>query len=178
MADDNTIETVYEGRFLRVLKRGRWEYVSRTKSTGVVAIVALHDDGRVVLVEQHRPPANGVVIELPAGLAGDIDDTESLLVAAKRELEEETGYSAKHWEPLCTGLSSAGLTDEAVTFFMASGLAKTAAGGGVEGESITMHEVPINEIMPWLHAAVAAGKQMDMKLLAGVFAATTRRRKG
>lgn len=167
-----TPETVYEGRFLRVAKRGTWEYATRTKATGVVAVVAAHDDGRVVLVEQHRPPVDASVIELPAGLAGDTDDTESLLSAAKRELEEETGYTARTWERMPTALSSPGLTDEAITFFLARGLARTGQGGGVGSESIRTHEVPLEEVSVWLEAAAREGRQTDMKLLAGLYTAS------
>ncbi len=65
------VETVCEGRFLRLVKRGRWEYATRKTVTGVVAIVAMTADDKVIIVEQGRPPAGGRVIELPAGLAGD-----------------------------------------------------------------------------------------------------------
>lgn len=172
MSNENTPETVYQGRFLQVMKRGRWEYATRVKATGVVAVVALHDDGRVVLVEQHRPPADGSVLELPAGLAGDTDQTETLLDAAKRELEEETGYTAAHWQPLTTGFSSAGLTDERVTFFRATGLTKSARGGGVDGEDIAVHEVPLAELMPWLQSRTGQGVSIALTLLAGVYAAS------
>lgn len=171
MTTDKNNEVVYEGRFLQIAKRGRWEYVTRVGATGVVAVVALHGDGRVVLVEQHRPPVNGSVIELPAGLAGDTDDQESLLTAAQRELEEETGYSAASWRCLFTGCSSAGLTDEVLTYFLATDLKKTGAGGGVEGETIKVHEVATDGLMRWIEEQVHAGLQIDAKLLAGVYAA-------
>ena len=166
------LETVYQGRFLRVVKRGDWEFATRTKATGVVAIVALHDDGRVVLVEQDRPPVDAHVIELPSGLAGDTSDDETLLDAAKRELEEETGYTAREWTRLLTGLSSAGLTDEAITFYLAEGLSKTAAGGGVGSESIKVHEVALQSLPSWLESMTASNRKIDMKLLAGIYAAT------
>lgn len=177
MTQNNDVETVYEGRFLHLAKRGRWEYATRTKATGVVAVVALHDDGRVVLVEQYRPPANGPVIELPAGLAGDIDVQESFLLAAQRELQEETGYVAAKWTRLFTALSSAGLTDEAVTYFLATGLRRTGPGGGGEGESIKIHEVALKGLMAWIDQRTQEGIQLDAKLLAGVYAALECQRK-
>ena len=167
-----TPETVYEGRFLRVAKRGTWEYATRTKATGVVAVVAMHDDGRVVLVEQQRPPVDGPVIELPAGLAGDTDDTEDLLTAAQRELEEETGYTSTEWVRLPTACSSPGLTDEAITFFLARGLTRTGTGGGVGSESIQVHEVLLGDVPAWLESAALEGRHTDMKLLAGLYAAS------
>jgi len=177
MTQNNDIGTIYEGRFLNLAKRGRWEYATRTKATGVVAVVALHDDGRVVLVEQYRPPANGQVIELPAGLAGDIDEKESFLLAAQRELEEETGYLAAKWTRLFTALSSAGLTDEAVTVFLATSLSRTGPGGGVENESIKVHEVALDGLMTWIDQRINEGIQLDAKLLAGVYAALECQRK-
>lgn len=171
MTNATTNETVYEGRFLRVARRGGWEYATRAKATGVVAVIALHDDGRIVLVEQHRPPVNHRVVELPAGLAGDMDASEPLLEAAKRELEEETGYTAQQWKRLSTASSSPGLTDEAITFFLAQGLTKSAEGGGVGAESITIHEVSLDGLPRWLESIQETDTKVDMKLLAGVFLA-------
>src|SRR5829696_410163 len=96
MADERELRTVWAGRHLSVLARGTWEYASRNTRRPAVGIVAVTDDGKVLLVEQRRPPVNRNVIELPAGLAGDIAgaEHESLLEAAQRELLEETGYTA------------------------------------------------------------------------------------
>ncbi len=165
-------ESVYQGRFLRVVKRGTWEYASRNGASGVVAVVALHEDGRVVLVEQHRPPIGTTVIELPAGLAGDTDASESLLAAARRELEEETGYTARDWRRLTTACASPGLTDETITFYLARGLSRTGTGGGVGDERIHIHEVALDDLPAWLEAAARDGRHTDMKLLAGLHAAS------
>lgn len=165
---------LWTGRYLSVLARGSWEYVSRSTRRPAVGIVALTADEKVLLVEQHRPPVNRNVIELPAGLAGDLAgaEHESLLEAAQRELLEETGYSASHWTELTSGYSSPGLTDESVVLFLAEGLIKTAAGGGDESESITIHEIPINDALPWLKEH---GHSADLKLLAGLYAAQNHR---
>ncbi|MEZ6190580.1 MAG: NUDIX hydrolase [Phycisphaerales bacterium] len=171
MSEVKGTDTVYEGRFLRLAKRGTWEYVSRKGATGVVAIVALHDDGRLVLVEQLRPPVDRRVVELPAGLAGDTDNTESLLVAAQRELEEETGYAASNWQRLFNGYSSAGLTDEALTFFLATGLTRVGPGGGDSSEEILLHEVPVKSLLAWVAERTREGIGVDAKLFAGVYAA-------
>lgn len=125
-----------------------------------------------MLIEQHRPPVNARVIELPAGLVGDDGDPDEPLVeAAKRELEEETGYTARDWQELTTASSSAGLTDELVTFFLATGLTKTGTGGGIGGEDIALHEVPHDTLPAWLAGQRAGGKQVAASLLAGLFAA-------
>ncbi len=171
MPEHSAVEAVFEGRFLKLAKRGRWEYATRTKATGVVAIVALHDDDRMVLVEQYRPPVDAPVIELPAGLAGDIDDSETLLNAAQRELSEETGYVADRWTRMNTAYSSPGITDEAITFFLARGLTKVGDGGGVGSESIRIHEVPLKNLTGWLDSEKCHHMTVDMKLLAGAFAA-------
>ena len=163
---------LYQFKHLAVHQRGRWQYVTRPNATGVIAIVAQHDDGRIVLIEQHRPPVNARVIELPAGLVGDDGDPDEPLVrAAQRELEEETGYTARDWRQLTTASSSAGLTDEAVTFFLATGLTKTAPGGGIDGEDITLHEVPRDTLPAWLAQQQTQGRQVAASLLAGLWAA-------
>src|SRR5690606_36132250 len=99
-------ETLHEGRFLALRRTAAgWEYAARVNAKGCVAILAVTDDRRVVLTEQYRPPVGRPVIELPAGLAGDIplQKDEPLLSAAKRELKEETGYVAKNWTMLLEG---------------------------------------------------------------------------
>ncbi len=164
-------EILYQGKYLALAKRGTWEFATRPQGTGVVAIVAITDDDKVILVEQHRPPAAGPVIELPAGLSGDEDASESPLQAAKRELQEETGYTAEQWTELTTGLSSSGLSDETVTFFLARKLHKTSPGGGVGTEAITVHEVPLNQIRQWLADKTSQKTQFNLKLLAGLYAA-------
>jgi len=160
--------TLWAGRHLSVLARGDWEYVSRNTRRPAVGIVAVTGDAKVLLVEQHRPAVNRNVIELPAGLAGDIAgaEHEPLLEAAKRELLEQTGYQATHWSELASGYSSPGLTDESIVLFLAEGLTKTGEGGGDESEAITIHQVPINSVHSWL---AAHGHSADLKLLAGLF---------
>lgn len=177
MMSGEQVEDLYRGRFLDLVSRDGWEYATRPNATGVVAIVALHDDGRVVLIEQARPAVGGRVVELPAGLAGDGDVGESMLVAAKRELLEETGCQATAWVELFTGLSSAGLTDEAVTYFLATGLSKTGAGGGVDGEAINVHEVAVDRLIEWIAERARAGVHVDAKLFSGIYAAIEYQRK-
>jgi len=167
-------KTLWTGRHLSILARGKWEYATRNTRRPAVGIVAVTDEGNVVLVEQHRPPVCDTVIELPAGLAGDISgaEQEPLLDAAKRELLEETGYVASRWTQLVSGYSSPGLTDESIVLFLAEGLIKTGTGGGCEGEDITLHEVPLGGVLPWLEKH---GHSADLKLLAGLYAAQSHR---
>ena len=111
---------------MTVQKIGNWEFVSRTTRRPAVAIVAIDKEDHLILVEQFRPPVDSNVIELPAGLAGDVvgAEDEPLLAAAKRELEEETGYTSNQWRRVTNGLSSAGLTDESTEIFVAEGIEK------------------------------------------------------
>jgi ADP-ribose pyrophosphatase len=167
---------VYAGRHLSMQMRGHWEYATRNTASPAVGIVAMTPAGRVVLVEQHRPPVNGKVIELPAGLSRDLAEhaSETLLEAAQRELLEETGYTAESWTELVSGYSSPGLTDESITLFLAEGLQRQGAGGGDHSENITVHEVPFHEVLAWLKQQ---GAMADLKLLAGLFAASEHWRK-
>jgi ADP-ribose pyrophosphatase len=155
-----------------MVKRGKWEYVTRTTTQPAVAIVAITDNDCIVLVEQFRPPIGDRVIELPAGLTGDVEgaEEETLVESAQRELFEETGYEAASWTKLIGGYSSPGLTDEFIVIFLAEGLTKTGSGGGDGHEAITVHEVPMTEVTKWL----ARAKNVDFKVFAGLFAMQSR----
>ena len=170
MAEHNEPKIAWVGRHLSMASRDGWEYATRNTNKPAVGIVAITDDRRVVLVEQFRPPVNRKVMELPAGLSGDVvgSEHESLIEAAKRELIEETGYSAARWTELAHGYSSPGLTDESIVLFLAEGLAKVGEGGGDDSEDITLHEVPLEHVFDWLNQK---GSRADLKLLAGLYAA-------
>ena len=169
-----TTRTLGAGRFLRLVAADHWEYIERIKGSGVVAVAAVTEDGRLLLVEQHRVPVGGPVIELPAGLCGDDAGAseEPLAEAACRELLEETGYEApggpESLEQLFTVPSSAGLTSEVVTIFGARGVRKVAEGGGVDGENIVVHAPPIGEVAGWLLARSRAGILIDPKVFIGI----------
>src|SRR4051812_28799357 len=91
-------ELLCEGKHVRLFRIGHWEFADRVKGSGAVVIVAITPEGNLLLTEQFRLPVNANVIELPAGIAGDIDgqEKEELATAAHRELLEETGYEAKN----------------------------------------------------------------------------------
>lgn len=172
MRNQNDISTVYEGTHLSMVKRGNWEFATRNIKRPAVGIVAITDEEKVILVEQYRPPVGQNVIELPAGLSGDIvgSEDEALVEAARRELLEETGYVADKWTEIGQGFSSPGLTDETIVLFLAQGLKKMAAGGGDESEDITIHEVPFINVLPWLKNRKAS---IDLKLFAALYSAQT-----
>lgn len=161
----------WEGKHLRVLKLGRWEWVERIHITGAVVIAAVTEEGNLILTEQYRPPVAARVIELPAGLAGDIPglENEDLAAAARRELLEETGYEAREMIRLACGPPSAGLSSEMVTFFRAVGLRRVGSGGGDAHEDIQIHEVPLQRAWEWLETRTDEGVMVDPKVFVGLY---------
>jgi ADP-ribose pyrophosphatase len=163
-------KTLYEGKWLRMKKRGRWEYVERTNEGGMaVIIIAATPEDKLLFVEQMRIPVDGKTIEMPAGLVGDFDAGESIELAAQRELLEETGWQAARIEVLMTGPTSSGMSNERVAFARASGLTRIHAGGGDASEEIIVHEVPIADAPRWLAEKMREGYSLDAKLWAGLW---------
>ena len=162
---DAPLETMWAGKFVSAQRRGRWEFAGRTRGIRAAVILA-EQAGSVLLVEQYRVPLGGVCLELPAGLIGDETAGETVETAAARELEEETGYRAERIEVLGEYFSSPGMLSESFTLVRARGLTRVGAGGGVEGEEITVHLVPRRDIPAFMAERRAAGVAMDVKLLA------------
>src|SRR6478672_3696123 len=108
---------LYKGQYVALVKEGHWEFANRVNTTGAAVILAVTDDQKLLLVEQYRIPVKSRTIELPAGIIGDDpgESDEDPAKAARRELLEETGYSAAEVTTLMTGPSSSGLTSELVT---------------------------------------------------------------
>jgi ADP-ribose pyrophosphatase len=159
-------EVVWQGQYITAKKRGRWEYVGRARNIRA-AVIAAVEDGHVLLVEQYRVPLGRNCLELPAGLVGDGDgeEGEDTLVAAGRELEEETGYRAAQLTDLGTYYSSPGMVSESFTMVRATGLTKVSEGGGVEGENITAHRVPLAGLSDFIDSKRAADVAVDVRLL-------------
>lgn len=165
------VETLYEGRWLSLRKRGRWEYAERTNPGGAVIIVAVTPQDKVLFVEQYRVSILRNTIEMPAGLVGDLPDQadEGVLLAAQRELEEETGYRCQRVEFIHEGPSSSGMSTEMISFVRAWDLEKVGPGGGDDTENIVVHEVPRSEAGAWLFARARDGYSIDPKLFAGLW---------
>lgn len=155
----------WTGSFIEARRRGRWEYVARARGIRAAVILAVHD-GCVVLVEQFRVPLGRPCLEFPAGLIGDGDEAdEDVLVAAARELEEETGFRANRLELMGEFFSSPGMVSESFFMVRAHGLTQVGEGGGVDEEGITVHLVPLDDIARHISALGARGLAMDAKLL-------------
>jgi len=162
--------THFKGRYLSLLERDGWEFASRSNASSVVILVAVTSAEEIVLVEQYRKPVETRVIELPAGLVGDLGDPdEPIMDAAARELEEETGYAASRLELLMTCPSSAGMSDEVISFVLATGLTRVGPGGGDDSEDIEVHVVPLPEVDGWLTGQQSAGKPLDPKIYAALY---------
>jgi ADP-ribose pyrophosphatase len=163
-------EMLYRGRYLSLFEDDGWEYASRSNASGVVVLVAVTADDELVLVEQYRIPVKSSVIELPAGLVGDLGDrNEPLLLAAQRELLEETGFEAGQLDIIMSCPSSAGMSDETVTFVRARELKKRTAGGGDASEEISVHLVPLANVDQRFQEWRAAGKPFDPKIFSALY---------
>jgi ADP-ribose pyrophosphatase len=162
MADKE--EIVWQGRFITTKTRAKWEYVARARGIKAAVILAI-DHGHVILVEQYRVPLERMCLELPAGLIGDEQAGEAMEIAATRELEEETGYRADRIKLIGEFFSSPGMVSESFFFVHALGLTRVGEGGGVDGENIIVHRVPIDELADFIATKRTEGCAMDVKLL-------------
>lgn len=159
-------EQVFDGRLLKVYRdvvrlpdgsRGEREYI---RHPGAVAIVALFDDGRVLLERQYRYPQRREFIEIPAG---KLEPNEPHLETAKRELVEETGYAAAQWTRLGVVHTAIAYTDEAIELFLARKLTPGAARLD-DGEFLETILVPFDEAI----AMVRDGRITDVKTVAAL----------
>ena len=163
-------EILYDGQWLRMVRRGHWEYAERTHGNGMaVIIIAVTPDDDVLVVEQYRVPLGARTIEMPAGLVGDDHAHDTLESAARRELIEETGWEASRVDVLLIGPTSSGMSSERIAFVRALDLTRVGEGGGVDNEDITVHTVPRAQAPAWLMRKQAEGFELDLKLWAGLW---------
>lgn len=160
---------LYAGHYLQLRQRDGWEFVARNHRVAVV--VALTPGDELLLVEQFRVPVDGRAIELPAGLVGDEPgrENEALLEAARRELEEETGWRPGTVEPIMDCPTSAGMSDEMVVFVRARELERVGPGGGAGDEDISVHAIPRDGIDEWLRGQHARGLAIDPKIYTALY---------
>ena len=167
MMDDKKV--VYRGKIIDLylervtLPNGSVADLEIVQHPGGAAVVALNQDDRVCLLRQYRHVAGGWLWELPAG---KLDPGEPPLATAQRELEEEAGLRAAHWEPLGRIISSPGIFTEVVHLFLASGLTQVPAKNELH-ELIEVHWVPFSEALE----RAQTDEITDAKTLAGLFRA-------
>jgi len=161
---------LWQGKFLRCMSityrdssgsMRNWETFERVNCDGVVAIVPVTEQGEVLIIRQFRPAVNGYVIEFPAGLN---DKGESLEEAARRELLEETGYSAKELIFLAEGPVSSGASGEVLTVYLAKGLEFKGMDHRDETEDIEVFDIPIPELYNRLSLLKTQGNTIDLKV--------------
>ena len=157
-------EVMWAGKFVRALRRGKWEYASRSNNINAVVILAEYE-GMVILIDQPRVGPDCRCVELPAGLVGDEDANATPESTAIKELEEETGFTAERVERLGEFYASPGMLSESFTLVRAHGLRKIGAGGGDENEDINVHLVARADIPNFVEQKRAEGFGVDVKLL-------------
>lgn len=160
-------QVAYDGNFLKVQKDtvrmpdGKHSSREYIKHPGAVVVLPVFDDGSILLERQFRYPLHDVFIEFPAG---KIDPGEDPLECAKRELQEETGYTAAEWQFVCTIHNAIAYSDEHLDIFLARGL--TAGERKLdEGEFLEIFTATVPEMLAW----VKAGKITDVKTVIGTF---------
>ena len=158
------VEVMCEGKFVRLVKRGKWEFASRARNINAVVILAEHD-GKVILIDQPRVPLGARCVELPAGLVGDEDPDATVEATAIKELEEETGFTAERIEVLGEFYASPGMVSESFALVRAHGVRRVGDGGGDDNEDINVHLVARADIPNFLEQKRAEGFGMDVKLL-------------
>jgi ADP-ribose pyrophosphatase len=161
---------IKEGKFMRLIREGGWEYVQRNNCTGIVVVAAMTNDQKVILLKQYRPPVKKYCIELVAGLVNDQGKKtkESMATAARRELWEEAGYKAETMTKILTGPVSPGSSADCMTLFLAQGLTKDHDGGGDHTEEIEVFAIPMGEVETWLKKMEQRGCLVDPKVYTGL----------
>ncbi len=173
MSAERTLNSrlVYEGRLIRLrvdevaLPNGRRTTREVAEARGAVGIVALDEQGRVVLVRQYRRPAERELWEIPAGT---LEPNEDPAECARRELAEETGFTAREFVPLAAFYTSPGFCDEWMHLFLARGLSEGAQ-SPADDETIRVARVPLAEAL----RMVETGDICDAKTMVGLLLVAT-----
>lgn len=157
---------VFKGKVLRMvteiveLPNGKEGYREIVKHPGAVAILAINDKGNVVLVEQYRRAIDKILFEIPAG---KLEKGEDIDGAAKRELEEETGYKARKFTYLGKIYTAPGFTDEVIHIYKAEELYKGEVNRD-EDEFINVIEMSIEDIKK----SIKEGNILDSKTISSI----------
>ena len=158
-------EVIYKGRVLEYVVdsvdvNGRTSGREMVFHPGGVGVVAIDDDGYVCMIRQFRKPYEKAILEIPAG---KIDPSEAPLECGKRELKEETGYSADEFISLGEFYPSVGYTNEIIHIFLAKGLTKGDAMPD-ENEYVDIERIHIDK----LFQMIMEGEIKDGKTIAGI----------
>jgi len=157
----------YDGGFLKIhkdhvrLPNGAVTSREYIRHPGAVVVLPVLDDGRILLERQFRYPNAQVFIEFPAG---KIDEGEDHLESAKRELEEETGYTATDWRFVATIHNAIAYSDEHLDLYLARGL-KAGPAKLDDGEFLECFTATLDELLDW----VRSGRITDVKTIIGTF---------
>jgi len=157
---------IYSGRVIKVrvdtvsLPDGNQSFREVVEHAGAVAVVALDDENNIVLVRQYRKPLDRVLIEIPAGT---MEKDEAPLLCAQRELEEETGYLAAHWQKILSYYSAPGFTDEHLHIYLATGLSQGKTNPDPD-EFMELVHVPL----PEAYGLIFSGQIADGKSIIGI----------
>jgi ADP-ribose pyrophosphatase len=161
-------QSIYEGRIIKVkvdevlLPNGHTAKREIVNHQGAVAVLPLTDDGKMVAVRQFRKPLERTIVEIPAG---KLEPGEEPLACASRELEEETGYQAKHFDHLSSFYTSPGFADELLHVYIATGLTKGESRPD-EDEFVDVLELTLEEA----HELHRSGEIRDAKTVTALFA--------
>ena len=158
---------VYDGKLLKVrsdiarLPDGGTAEREFIEHPGAVAVIALTDAGELVMERQYRYPLGRDMIEIPAG---KIDPEEDPLATARRELKEETGYTAAEWRHVATIHIAIAYSNEHIEIYLAKGLRHEGAKLDDE-EFLEIFTLPLATALAW----VREGKITDSKTVSGLF---------
>lgn len=163
-------ELVYQGSILDIYadymqlpdgKTEKWDFVSHRK--GAAAVVAVTEDGNLLLVRQYRSALDRETLEIPAGSRDSV--TEDTAVCAKRELEEETGWKCGHMEKLLQLKTTVAFCNEFIDVYLATEL-KSGVQKLDEGEKIEIVSMPLADAVQKIYC----GEIQDAKTVAGILA--------
>lgn len=142
-------KVLFEGRVIDLhieeveLPNGNTSTREIIKHPGAVAVLALTDENKIIMVQQYRKALDKVIVEIPAGKLEKGEEPDS---TARRELEEETGYACESLTPLISFYTSPGFADELVHLFVAKGLKKIDNPAGLdEDEFVDVLEISLEE---------------------------------
>ena len=147
-------------------KEDKWDFVSHRM--GAACVLAVRDDGKLLMVRQYRNALDRITLEVPAGKRDSIDEDTS--ICAARELEEETGYRAGKLEKLLSLKSTVAFCDEFIDVYLATELQKIGEQHLDEGEEIDIEAYDLKELMDMCYE----GKLQDAKTVAAIMAYAAR----